>query len=158
MFLFYKGFHNTGICNIDKFGRVFLVTQDVSDYPCTSITNAAEVVAQAICEKYEIKPEELIFIEHYKGDNYKLISFSIQNNKFIDPRWRRIELEELKSLISANATENEVENFIVNERKKIEKEFKDRMDLLTKLCSHEYDMYNDIDKKRHCFYCNKISD
>ena len=64
-----------------------------------SITNAAEQLAEQICQHYEIPPEQLILIEHYlpeasAPEEFSLIEFLFSQSRRVNLQWKTIsELE-----------------------------------------------------------------
>ena len=52
-------------------GRVVVICTELPDNPGTSITNFAEDLAGLVCTDYGIKPEQLVWIEHYPPDESK---------------------------------------------------------------------------------------
>jgi hypothetical protein len=66
----YKGFWNCdSCCDIEVHrrsdGKYVFVATELPDNPGTSVANFAEHLATAIRSQYGLKPEELIWIEHY---------------------------------------------------------------------------------------------
>lgn len=60
-----------------------------------SITNAAEELAEQICQYYEIPPSRLTLIEHYPPDaftreDFTLVKFLFSNSRLTNPRWQPI--------------------------------------------------------------------
>lgn len=53
----------------DEEVKLAIVTEH-KDNSGASITNAAEAVAEAICELKRVRPEELILVEHYGPESY----------------------------------------------------------------------------------------
>ncbi|NFL43162.1 hypothetical protein FDB61_15855 [Clostridium botulinum] len=158
MILFFPGFHRISQCNVDVFGRVVIATQDLEELPGTSITNAAEEVAKAACREFKIPCEELIFIEHYKEEHYKIVDFTVKNGEFFNPDWRTITLEEASKIINANCDINKIDKFIYEEKKLIEKTYNDRLKFFHSICSHRHTFNKSIDKKNHCCACDLIVD
>lgn len=157
MILLFDGFHSISKCNVDVFGNVVLATQlDLNGDPGTSITNAAETVAKTACDKFNIPYEELTWIEHYKGDYYKVVTFDLHEDGFKNPSWRAVTLEEVAELIKPNLPGFDLDNFIVNDKKKLDEEYQDRMKLLVSLCPHTHSVVSKADNMNHCFACDKI--
>lgn len=65
-------------CGISIKGNCVIVTE-LPDNPGMSVTNAAEYVADEICERYGIRPEELILIEHYPQEPNHEETFALVN-------------------------------------------------------------------------------
>ena len=69
-----------------------LVTENDSG---KSVTNAAEELAEQICQYYEIPQAQLKLIEHYPtntfmGEEFSLVSFSFRGSRLTHPRWTHI--------------------------------------------------------------------
>ena len=165
MLLLFDGFWRTSKCYVDMFGDIALVTQvDFDDDPGTSITNAAEEVAKSICDQFKIDYEKLIFIEHYKDSDwtknyYKLVSFEIKNNQFTNPNWRNVSIEEISELIRKNLSVNEIDTFVVKEKDKLDRNYKDRLKFLEGICPHSHSILSDKENEEtHCFACDKLLD
>src|ERR1700747_14228 len=68
----YKGFLNCdSFCDIEVHrrtdGKYVFVATELRDNPGTSVTNFAEHLATAMCKQHRLKPEDVIWIEHYPG-------------------------------------------------------------------------------------------
>jgi len=96
-------------CGIKHFsfnGKDYIiVTELYKDNPGTSITQVTTSLAMQICEKFNIAPENLIYIEHCPDMNSKLsfyneefymVNFELQGGKFINPSWQMLTIEEKK--------------------------------------------------------------
>lgn len=158
MIFLFEGFHNKiSKCQIDILGRVVIATQlDIDDMPGTSITNAAETVAKGVCDKYNIKYNELIWIEHYKQDytgrdSYKLVNFDIQDGIFSNPNWEDISLETVADIIKNKSGYEYLDTFIVENKKKLEINYKSRIAMLQAICQHTH-----TNKKEKCWACGAI--
>ena len=88
-------------CRLRVNGRVAiapaLTCQFATELPNSgkSITNAAEELAEQICQYYEILPTRLILIEHYPsdgsaGEEFSLVRFLFSESRLVNPRWRSI--------------------------------------------------------------------
>ena len=103
----FKGFHNCeSCCGLEithtDMGVVVVVTE-VEDNKGTSVTNAAEVLFQAVCERFSLNPDEVIFIEHYSAgwmsnaeETFDLVYFSENNSTYTI--WSRITLDHVRSI------------------------------------------------------------
>lgn len=83
-------------------GRMAAVATELKDNPGTSITNAAEDLASQVCDHLGVKPEQLVWIEHYayagagnaiKERTYDRVTFAPgapdgPPTRFKDPQWR----------------------------------------------------------------------
>jgi hypothetical protein len=66
----YRGFHGfPSRCNLELIplpdGRLVAIATERSDNPGTSVTNAAELLASQVCDRFGIEPGRLLWIEHY---------------------------------------------------------------------------------------------
>ena len=160
MLFLFEGFDNISKCEIDLLGKVVIATQlPISDMPGTSITNAAETVAKAVCDKYAIKYTELIWIEHYKEDDididdYKLVKFDIKNEILSNPNWKKISLKTLADIIKTKSGYEYLDKFIIESRKRLELNFKSRAVMLQAICQHTHRKHPD--EKEECWACGKI--
>ena len=79
-----------------------------------SITNAIERVAREVCERFRIRPRDLVLIEHYdwrgtenapglgeRAEHFDLVDLRWDRKKgrFTDPEWRRLSKSEVEALI-----------------------------------------------------------
>lgn len=96
-------------CGLKRFSYngkdVILVTELYMDNPGTPITQVTASLAMQVCEKLNIDPENLIYIEHSPDMNSKLsfydevfykVSFEIVGGKFINPSWVILTADEIK--------------------------------------------------------------
>lgn len=84
---------------------VVLVSELYQDNPGTSITQVTTSLAIQVCEKFNIDPRNLIYIEHSPDMNSKLsfyneefykVNFEIIDAKFINPSWQMLTMDEKK--------------------------------------------------------------
>ena len=75
--------------------------------PGTSVTNCAEHLATAMRRQYGLKPEELIWIEHYsqskdhRTEDFDLVRFlDMDGDSFRTPVWSRITKQGVDDLIA----------------------------------------------------------
>jgi hypothetical protein len=65
----YQGFWSNSFCDIEVHrrtdGKYVFVATELRDNPGTSVTNFAEHLATAMCKQHRLKPEDVIWIEHY---------------------------------------------------------------------------------------------
>jgi len=72
-----------------------------------SITNAAEFLAQQVCEQLSIDPNRLVWIEHYPAesvrekDTFDLVQFTRRGDKFALPRWTPMGHEAAEALLAS---------------------------------------------------------
>lgn len=162
MILLYDGFNKKSKCRVDVFGNVVIATQLTSyDNTGTSITNAIEVVAKAACDQFNIKYEDLILIEHNEDQGYQLVKLELDNVKgtydqvFKNVKWKNISINDIANLLKKEVGINKVENFISEDKKRLEQYYQDRIELLEGLCPHSHTIeYNDNEEQ--CFLCEKI--
>jgi DNA-directed RNA polymerase subunit H (RpoH/RPB5) len=102
----YKGYYDCDCkCDIQRYSDLVIATE-LKDNNGTSITNCAEKIAKEICEKYNIKMKDLVWIEHYDNSTfsqmreyYDRVFFQIEKNEFRSPKWIRLTDEEVNELI-----------------------------------------------------------
>jgi hypothetical protein len=82
-----------------------LVSELYQDNPGTSITQVTASLAQQICEKLDIDPGNLIYIEHCPDMNSKLsfyneefyrVNFELVDGKIVNPSWQMLTMDEKK--------------------------------------------------------------
>ena len=108
----YKGFWNCdSCCDIEVHRRsdgkfVFVVTE-LPDNPGTSVTNFAEHLATAMRRQYGLRPDEVIWIEHYpeaknrRKEDFDLVRFiGMEGDSFRTPVWTRITEQAVDDLIA----------------------------------------------------------
>ncbi len=87
---------------------IIIVTELYQDNPGTSITYNGHLLAMQICEEKKILPKNIIYIECNPSTNSKLsfydeefflVNFDIENDKFINPTYRQLTVEELQTII-----------------------------------------------------------
>jgi hypothetical protein len=80
-----------------------LVSELYQDNPGTSITQITTSLAMQVCEKLNINPENLIYIEHCPDMNSKLsfyneefykVNFELLDGKFVNPSWQMLTIDE----------------------------------------------------------------
>lgn len=87
-----------GVCQIERIhlpdGWIVIVCVDIAGNPGTSITNAAEQIADQVCARFGIAPTRLIWLEHYadaEPNEWRLVDFTFDAEKgFTDPVWREM--------------------------------------------------------------------
>lgn len=87
----YKGIHNCDCkCDLRIKGNVVVVSE-LENNPGTSITNAAEDLANQVCEEFGIDKEKVVWFECYEYRNlneYAMVKFEIDSNgEFYSPNW-----------------------------------------------------------------------
>ena len=96
-------------CGLKRFAfngkDAVLVSELYQDNPGTSITQVTTSLANQICEKFNIDPNTLIYIEHSPEMNSKLsfyneefykVNFEIIDSKFTKPSWQMLSMDEKK--------------------------------------------------------------
>jgi hypothetical protein len=80
-----------------------VVTELYKDNPGTSITQVTTSLATQICEKLNIDPDNLIYIEHcpdmnsklsFYNEEFYLVSFERIDGKFANPSWHMLTMDE----------------------------------------------------------------
>ena len=80
-----------------------LVSELYQDNPGTSITQVTTSLAMQVCEKFNIDPNNLIYIEHCPDMNSKLsfyneefykVNFKLIDGKFVNPSWQMLTMDE----------------------------------------------------------------
>jgi hypothetical protein len=80
-----------------------LVSELYQDNPGTSITQVTTSLAMQICEKLNIKPENLIYLEHspnmnsrlsFYNEEFYIVNFELNEGKFVNPSWRILTMDE----------------------------------------------------------------
>src|ERR1700751_2580671 len=97
----FKGFWGCdACCDIEVHrrsdGKCVFIASEVPDNPGTSVTNYAEHLATAMRRQYDLKPEDVIWIEHYpeskshRKEDFDLVRFAVEGEPFHSPVWTRI--------------------------------------------------------------------
>ena len=107
----YKGFWGCdSCCDIEVHQRsdgkhVFIATE-VPANRGTSITNYAEHLATAMRKQHGLKPEDVIWIEHYpeakdrRKESFDLVRFAVVGDTFRTPVWTRITEQAVDELMA----------------------------------------------------------
>jgi hypothetical protein len=98
-----------GLKIVEKADKSIIIATDLYDNnPGTSITEWNSKLAMEICNKYQLNPEKIIFIEHTPNKETKLefnretffqVNFTIENGKFVNPDWNQLTKQEVDKLI-----------------------------------------------------------
>lgn len=98
-----------GINITEKGDKYYVVATELYDEnKGTPIANVSASLAQQICNKYEIPLENLVYFERNPETNSKLsfygeeifkVDFDIVENKLTNPRYSKIDPEELNKII-----------------------------------------------------------
>ena len=106
----YKGFWGcNSCCDIEVHRRsdgkyVFIATV-LAENPGTSVTNFAEHLATAMRRQHGLKPEDVIWIEHYpevedrRKESFDLVRFAVEGDSFRAPVWTRMTEQSVDDLI-----------------------------------------------------------
>ncbi|HVA14487.1 MAG TPA: hypothetical protein VNF99_14655 [Stellaceae bacterium] len=85
-----------GICLIERIdlpdGRIVIVCTQTEGNPGQSITNSIEELCLQVCERFEIPPNRLVWLEHYDfltPDEWDIVNFKRRppRSPFEDPSW-----------------------------------------------------------------------
>jgi len=97
----YKGYRGCdSSCDIEVHrrsdGKYVFIATEVPENRGTSITNYAEHLATAMRRQHGLKPEDVIWIEHYpeakdrRKESFDLVRFAVVGDIFRSPVWNRI--------------------------------------------------------------------
>ena len=124
----YKGFWNCdSCCDIEVHrrgdGKYVFVATESPDNPGTSVTNFAEHLATAMRSRYGLKPEDVIWIEHYpeaknrRKEDFDLVRFlGMEGEAFRTPVWTRITEQAVDELIAGKGNVEDLVPRRTNER------------------------------------------
>lgn len=107
----YQGFWGcASSCDIEVHlrndGKYVFIATEVPDNPGTSVTNYAEHLATAMRRQHGLKPEDMIWIEHYPETErrkgvFDLVRFlGMEGDSFRGPVWTRITEQAVEDLIA----------------------------------------------------------
>ena len=125
----FRGFHGCRcVCNLELFsladGRTVVIATELADNKGTSITNVVEYLASTVCDRFEIDPDKLVWIETYgyaapgeRQRTFDLVTFTTRTSDgihwspavtkhkpdgwpgyFEDPEWRAMKDEDWQVL------------------------------------------------------------
>ena len=104
-------------------GKYVFVATELHDNPGTSVTNFAEHLATAMRRQYGLKPDEVIWIEHYpeaknrRKEDFDLVRFlGMEGESFRTPVWTRITEQAVDDLIAGVRNGEDLIPRRVNER------------------------------------------
>jgi hypothetical protein len=123
----YKGFRGCdSCCDIEEQrrndGKYVFVATEVPDNPGTSVTNFAEQLATAIRRQHGLKPEDMIWIEHYpeakdrRKESFDLVRFAVEGESFHTPVWTRITEQAVDELMAGKRNVEDLIRCCVKER------------------------------------------
>ena len=94
--------------------RYLAVATDLGDQnPGPSVTNAADLVAEAVCERFDLSPSDVTFVEHYDGrigntastnrrdgvEDYDAVVFQTDRRPLAQPTWRPMRKHQVEALV-----------------------------------------------------------
>lgn len=88
-----------GVCLIERIdlpdGRIVVVCIAVTGNPGNSITNSIETICFQVCERFDIPPDKLVWIEHYdffQPQEWNLVTFERMppDHLFEEPIWTQM--------------------------------------------------------------------
>jgi len=74
------------VCGVYREGNL-VIARELKNNPGTSITNAAESLAKIACIYFNIKMEDLIWMECTEKDGLERVYFDIVGGNFVNPVW-----------------------------------------------------------------------
>lgn len=95
-FAYKAGNRSDGVCLIERIdlpdGRIVIACIETAGNPGNSITNCVEEICFQVCERFEINPSKLIWLEHYdylEPSEWHMVQFGIKppEGPFVDPKW-----------------------------------------------------------------------
>ncbi len=94
----YTAHGSDGVCEIERIhlpnGRIAIACVDVVGNPGTSITNAAEGIADQVCARFGIPQDRLVWLEYYadaEPDEWRIVRFTFDPAAgFSDPVWTKM--------------------------------------------------------------------
>lgn len=96
----FKAGTSDGVCFIERIdlpnGRTVVACVQAPGNPGSSITNSVEDIASQVCERFEIAPAQLVWLEHYphvRPSHWNRVLFGnvTQDGGFEDPSWTRMD-------------------------------------------------------------------
>jgi hypothetical protein len=96
LFAYKAGNRADGVCLIERIdlpdGKIVVACIQPPGNPGNSITNCVEELCFQVCERFEIPPDRLVWLEHYEADRtgeWKLVTFKRlpPQRPFEDPSW-----------------------------------------------------------------------
>ncbi|MCX6224543.1 MAG: hypothetical protein NTV01_07285 [Bacteroidia bacterium] len=97
-------------CGLKRFAvngkQGILVSELYQNNTGTSVTQVTTSLAMQICERFNIDPKNLIYIEHSPDMNSKLsfyneefykVNFEIIDGKLVNPSWQMLTMDEIKT-------------------------------------------------------------
>lgn len=106
-FAYKAGNRADGVCLIERIdipdGRIVIACIQTPGNPGNSITNCVEYLCFQVCERFEIPPEKIVWLEHYdyyQEEGWELVTFSEMppDKPFGKPKWTLVTSEIWKDL------------------------------------------------------------
>ena len=86
-------------CDLEVDQKLHIViVYEVKDNPGTSVTNAAEILANQVCKDFNLDVNKVIWIEENKG--YALVDFMKYGGKLRGPKWTYIDEKQLQEILN----------------------------------------------------------
>jgi hypothetical protein len=88
-----------GICLIERInlpdGRIVMAMIQVAGNPGNSITNTVETICYQLCERFQLQPDRVVWLQHYDYNDradWTMVSFKREppDRPFEDPAWDRM--------------------------------------------------------------------
>lgn len=99
-------------CGLKIFNKedknIVVVSELYQDNPGTSITQAALILIEQICEKFNLHKSEVVYIQHnpemnsklsFYGEEFFLVELELNNNTFSNPIFKKITNQEFKNFV-----------------------------------------------------------
>jgi hypothetical protein len=96
-----------GICLVERIdlpdGRIVMAIIQIAGNPGNSITNTVETICYQLCERFELSPDRVVWLEHYDDyvdDEWCMVTFRREppDRPFEDPSWEPMTPEMWKDL------------------------------------------------------------
>jgi hypothetical protein len=87
---------------------IVIATELYTQNPGTSVTNCGGLLAQQVCNEFDILPGKMIFVEHipdqgsrleFYNEAFFIVHFEWNGESFINPKWEKINKDQLELLI-----------------------------------------------------------
>ena len=102
------GFKSACSLVVDR-SRNLVIATEIADNPGTSITNAVDLLANKVCNEFQLDKQRLTWIERYTKQSYKgkgddenypscsIVNFVLENNKLTQGKHKYLKLENFMS-------------------------------------------------------------
>jgi hypothetical protein len=107
LFAYKAGNRMDGICLVERIDlpdrRIVMAIIQVAGNPGNSITNTIETICYQLCERFELPPDRVVWLEHYDDyvdDEWSMVTFRREppDRPFEDPAWEPMTPELWKDL------------------------------------------------------------